>query len=50
VDTFVLDVVDEALAGEVAALGLRPVVCETVMVDPHSRVEVGRQVLRGVLS
>jgi LPPG:FO 2-phospho-L-lactate transferase len=50
VDTFVLDVADEALAGDVGALGLRPVVCETVMVDPDRRLEVGRQVLQGVLS
>jgi LPPG:FO 2-phospho-L-lactate transferase len=47
--SFVLDTADAALAGEVAALGLRPVVCETVMVDPAARVAVGRQILEGVL-
>ena len=50
VDTFVLDTADEALAGDVQALGLRPVVCETVMVEPSQRQEVGRQVLERVLS
>jgi LPPG:FO 2-phospho-L-lactate transferase len=49
-DVFVLDRADAALAGEVASLGLRPVVCETVMVDPQRRRAVGRQVLEGVLA
>jgi LPPG:FO 2-phospho-L-lactate transferase len=46
---FVLDSADAALAPAVEGLGLRPVVCETVMVAPESRQEVGRQVLEGVL-
>ena len=49
-DVFVLDRADAALAGDIADLGLRPVVCETVMVDPVRRQEVGRQVLEGVLA
>lgn len=49
-DVFVLDRADAALASRVEALGLRPVVCETVMVAPESRREVGRQVLEGVLA
>ena len=49
VDVFVLDRVDEALAPDVAALGMRPVVCDTVMVDPLARGEVGRQILEGVM-
>ncbi len=48
VDTFVLDQADAARAADVEALGLRPHVCETVMVDPQRREEVGRQVLEGV--
>jgi LPPG:FO 2-phospho-L-lactate transferase len=46
---FVLDRADASLADEVRALGVRPVVCETVMVDPAARERVGRQVLEGVL-
>ena len=48
-DTFVLDRADTALSPAVEALGLRPVVCETIMVEPDARAEVGRQVLEGVL-
>jgi LPPG:FO 2-phospho-L-lactate transferase len=48
-DTFVLDTADAGLAAEVELLGLRPVVCDTVMVDPARRGEIGRQVLQGVL-
>jgi LPPG:FO 2-phospho-L-lactate transferase len=48
-DTFVLDVADAPLAGRIEELGLRPVVCETVMVAPGTRREIGRQVLEGVL-
>jgi LPPG:FO 2-phospho-L-lactate transferase len=50
IDTFVLDTDDAELAPQVEELGLRPVVCETVMVDPGRREEVGRQVLQGVLT
>jgi LPPG:FO 2-phospho-L-lactate transferase len=49
-DTFVLDTADRELTGEVEALGLRPVVCATVMVDPGRREEIGRRVLEGVRS
>lgn len=49
VDTFVLDREDELLAPAVEALGMRPVVCETVMVEPGRREGVGRQILQGVL-
>jgi LPPG:FO 2-phospho-L-lactate transferase len=48
VGVFVLDRADASLAAEVEALGLRAVVCETVMVDPAGRERVGRQVLEGV--
>jgi LPPG:FO 2-phospho-L-lactate transferase len=48
VSVFVLDRADALLADEVRALGVRPVVCETVMVDPAAREHVGRQVLEGV--
>jgi LPPG:FO 2-phospho-L-lactate transferase len=49
-DTFVLDTTDEALAAAVEELGLRTVVCDTVMVDPAMRGDVGRQVLAGALA
>ena len=49
VDVFVLDQADEDLAPSVEALGMRPVICETVMVDPRRREDVGRQILQGVL-
>ncbi len=49
VDVFVLDHADAESADEVSALGMRPVVCQTVMVDPGTREGVGRQVLQGVL-
>ena len=49
VDTFVLDVVDAALATEVGQLGLRPVVCETLMENPAVRPEIGLQVLEALL-
>jgi len=48
-DTFVLDVADAALAPEVENLGLRPVVCETLMVDPGRRAEIGLQVLEALV-
>lgn len=47
---FVLDRADAGLAPTVAARGLRPVVCDTVMVDPARRADVGRQLLEGVRS
>jgi LPPG:FO 2-phospho-L-lactate transferase len=49
VDTFILDVADAALATEVGQLGLRPVVCETLMEDPARRPEIGLQVLEALL-
>jgi LPPG:FO 2-phospho-L-lactate transferase len=50
IDTFVLDETDADLAPRIEALGLRPVVCETVMVDPGRRGAVGQQILEGVLA
>ena len=47
-DTFVLDVADAALAPEVESLGLRPVITETLMVDPRRRAEIGRLVLEAL--
>ena len=49
-DVLVLDRADAGLAGDVESLGQRPVVCETVMVDPGSRERVGRQILEGVFA
>lgn len=45
---FALDRVDAALAPEVAGLGLRPVVLDTVMVDPSRRAGIGRRLLEEV--
>jgi LPPG:FO 2-phospho-L-lactate transferase len=47
---FVLDRADASLADAVEGLGMRAVVCETVMVDPAVRERVGRQVLEGVFA
>lgn len=45
VDVFVLDAVDAGLAGAVAALGLRPVVTDTIMGDDASRARLAGEVL-----
>jgi len=42
---FVLDAVDAGLGSEVAALGLRPFVADTVMADADGRARVARRVL-----
>ena len=47
-DTFVLDTVDEALAPDVEALGLRVVVTDTIMTDDDSRTRLARSVLAAV--
>ena len=44
-DVFVLDSVDADLAEAVAALGLRPVVTDTVMTDDASRASLAADVL-----
>jgi LPPG:FO 2-phospho-L-lactate transferase len=45
---FVLDAVDAALGPEVAELGFRPVVADTVMADAEGRARVARAVLEAV--
>lgn len=45
VDLFVLDAVDEALTGEVEALGMRAVALDTMMVDGEARARVAGAVL-----
>jgi LPPG:FO 2-phospho-L-lactate transferase len=42
---FVLDAVDAGLEAEIAALGLRPFVADTVMADADGRARVARRVL-----
>ena len=44
-DAFVLDEQDAALADDIAALGLRPVVANTVMAGPAEREALARTVL-----
>ena len=44
-DVFVLDRVDEALAGQVGALGLDVTVTDTVMTDAASRARLAREML-----
>jgi len=44
-DVFVLDTVDIAAAAAVAALGLRPVVTDTIMTDDPARARLAREVL-----
>jgi LPPG:FO 2-phospho-L-lactate transferase len=49
VDVFVLDAVDAAAAAAVGALGLRPVVTDTIMGDDASRARLAGEVLAAVL-
>ena len=44
-DVFVLDTVDAALAPQIEALGLRPLVTDTVMTDDASRARLAGEVL-----
>jgi LPPG:FO 2-phospho-L-lactate transferase len=44
-DVFVVDLADEALAGEVRALGLEVVVTDTVMTNAGSRARLAREML-----
>ena len=46
--SFVLDTVDAALAPAVEALGLRPVVTDTIMGDDASRARLAGEVLAAV--
>ena len=48
IDTFVLDEVDAALTPAVKALGIRPVVTDTIMTDDASRARLAREVLAAV--
>jgi LPPG:FO 2-phospho-L-lactate transferase len=48
VDVFVLDAADAALAPDVAALGMRPLVTDTVMGDDDSRARLAGEVLRSI--
>jgi LPPG:FO 2-phospho-L-lactate transferase len=50
VDVFVLDTVDADAEGVVEALGLRPVVTDTIMADDASRARLGGEVLEAVLA
>lgn len=45
IDAFVLDTADAALAPAVEALGVRPVVTDTVMTDDASRARLARELL-----
>lgn len=45
---FVLDIADAALAPQIAGLGLRPFVVDTIMTDDPSRVAVARAVLDAI--
>ncbi len=47
-DVFVLDDVDAGLADEVAALGLRPVVAQTIMTDDAARAGLAGRVLEAI--
>lgn len=48
IDVFVLDDVDRDLAPAIAALGLRPVVTDTIMTDDASRARLAHEVLEAV--
>ena len=49
-DVFVLDAVDAGLAPSVAALGLRPLVTDTIMTDDASRARLADEVLAALRS
>ena len=49
-DVFVLDAVDAALAGAVEALGLRAVVCDTMMTSAERRAVLARRVVEAATS
>lgn len=48
VDAFVLDTIDAGLAPAVEALGLRPIVTDTVMTDDASRARLGAELLAAI--
>lgn len=48
-DVFVLDAVDASAADAVAALGLRPLVTDTIMTDDASRARLAGEVLRAII-
>lgn len=45
IDALVIDAVDAELVGEVTALGIRPIVADTIMTDDASRTRLARDVL-----
>jgi LPPG:FO 2-phospho-L-lactate transferase len=47
-DGFVLDRTDAALAPAVAAMGIRPLVTDTVILDPEARARLAREILQWV--
>jgi LPPG:FO 2-phospho-L-lactate transferase len=49
-DTFVIDWLDEALAGDVRALGLEVVTTDTVMTDVGARARLAREVLAAAMA
>ncbi len=49
-DGFVLDRVDAALAPAVEAMGIRPLVTDTVILDPPARARLAEEILRWVAS
>ena len=50
VDTFVLDTLDAAEAGAIEALGLQPLITDTIMTDDESRARLAGDVLAAVLA
>lgn len=48
VDVFVLDAVDASLADDIGALGMRPVVLDTIMSGPESAARLAKEVLDAV--
>ncbi len=48
IDAFVLDAVDAEHAGAIEALGVRPLVTDTIMTDDASRARLAREILAAV--
>jgi len=47
-DTFVLDTIDADRAPEIEALGMRTLVCDTMMPGPDEATRVAKEIIRGI--
>jgi LPPG:FO 2-phospho-L-lactate transferase len=45
IDVLVVDYADSALGGSIAALGIRPIVTNSIMKEPQDRVTLARRII-----